>query len=89
MNTRYLSYFLAEVETFAKKNPKQLLKKLETYLMERQNGMVLLTDKVSLSVNHAGMRPKSTSAANTKEINFMGVCELEPEPESEGEVRLI
>ncbi|XP_032869985.1 ELMO domain-containing protein 3 isoform X1 [Amblyraja radiata] len=82
-------FVLKEVETFAKKNPKQLLKKLETYLMERQNGMVLLTDKVSLSANHAGMRLKPTSAANTKEINFMGVCELEPEPESEGEVRLI
>ncbi|XP_069773838.1 ELMO domain-containing protein 3 isoform X3 [Narcine bancroftii] len=81
-------FVLKEVETFAKKNPKQLLKKLETYLTERQNGMDLPADKVSLTANHAGgMRPKPTSAANTKEINFMGVCELEPEPE--GEVRLI
>ncbi|XP_067879519.1 ELMO domain-containing protein 3 isoform X2 [Heterodontus francisci] len=82
-------FVLKGVEIFAKKNPKQLLRRLETYLMERQNGTVLLADKLSPTSNYnvAGMRPKPTSAANTKEMNFMGVCELEPEPE--GEVRLI
>ncbi|XP_067857221.1 ELMO domain-containing protein 3 [Heptranchias perlo] len=82
-------FVLKEVEMFAKKNPKQLLKRLETYLMERQNGTVQPADKVSLTSNHTmgGMKPKTTSATNTKEMNFLGVCELEPEPE--GEVRLI
>uniref|UniRef100_UPI00398F1D00 ELMO domain-containing protein 3 n=1 Tax=Pristiophorus japonicus TaxID=55135 RepID=UPI00398F1D00 len=80
-------FVLKEVELVAKKNPKQLLKRLETYLMERQNGMVLPADKASLTSNYttAGMGPKPTSAANTKEMNFIGVCELEPE----SEVRLI
>ncbi|XP_038641174.1 ELMO domain-containing protein 3 isoform X2 [Scyliorhinus canicula] len=80
---------LKGVEMFAKKNPKQLLKRLETYLSERQNGTVLPADKLSSTSDHtmAGMRPNQTSATNTKEINFMGVCELEPEPE--GEVQLI
>ncbi|XP_059497046.1 ELMO domain-containing protein 3 isoform X2 [Stegostoma tigrinum] len=82
-------FVLKGVEMFAKKNPKQLLKRLETYLMGRQNGTVLPADKMSSTSDHSliGMRSKSTSVINTKEINFMGVCELEPEPE--GEVQLI
>ncbi|XP_072341849.1 ELMO domain-containing protein 3 isoform X3 [Scyliorhinus torazame] len=82
-------FVLKGIELFAKKNPKQLLKRLETYLSERQNGTVLTADKLSSTSDHtmAGMRPNQTSATNTKEMNFMGVCELEPEPE--GEVQLI
>ncbi|KPP69663.1 ELMO domain-containing protein 3-like [Scleropages formosus] len=83
-------FVLKEVETFAKKNPKQILKRLEGFLKERRtvSGAAVSPESPShhtspeegrLSLGHSGTRGK--------EMNFTGVCELPPE--MEGEARLI
>uniref|UniRef100_A0A672T0U1 ELMO domain containing 3 n=1 Tax=Sinocyclocheilus grahami TaxID=75366 RepID=A0A672T0U1_SINGR len=74
-------YVLKEVELFAKKNPKQILKRLEGYLKERRAGTGHRTSPDTLS--HSNPSTGDTD----KEMNFTGVCELPPE--MEGEARLI
>ncbi|XP_018949014.2 ELMO domain-containing protein 3-like isoform X1 [Cyprinus carpio] len=85
-------HVLKEVELFAKKNPKQILKRLEGYLKERRAGTGHRTSPDTLS--HSNPSPGDTASRagsqggkEDKEMNFTGVCELPPE--MEGEARLI
>ncbi|XP_064209930.1 ELMO domain-containing protein 3 isoform X1 [Anguilla rostrata] len=84
-------FVLKELETFAKKNPKQILRRLEAFLSERRvgGGVRLSPDTPShnTSPRNGGPRVGLTAAARGKEMNFTGVCELPPE--MEGEARLI
>ncbi|XP_023694273.1 ELMO domain-containing protein 3 isoform X2 [Paramormyrops kingsleyae] len=83
-------FVLKEVETFAKKNPKQILKRLETFLKETRSGSGASVSPDTPS-NHAspgeGGIGLAAPGARGKEMNFTGVCELPPE--MEGEARLI
>lgn len=83
-------HVLKEVELFAKKNPKQILKHLEGYLKERRAGTGHRTSPDTLSNPSSGdtvSRAGSHGGKEGKEMNFTGVCELPPE--MEGEARLI
>lgn len=68
-----------ELEFSTKKNPKQLLKSLETYvsrsLVSTADG-IRQASSLSISSGRAG-----------EEINFMGICDLQVE--LEGEARLV
>lgn len=83
--------FLTDVELYAKKNPKQLLKHLHCYLQERRTGIDHRTspDTLSHSNRSLGNGASLTHSHGGKEgkMNFTGVCELPPE--MEGEARLI
>lgn len=80
-----------DVEVYAKKNPKQLLKHLHCYLQERRSGIGHRTspDPLSHSNRSLGDGASLTHSHGGKEgkMNFTGVCELPPE--MEGEARLI
>ncbi|XP_042715230.2 ELMO domain-containing protein 3 isoform X1 [Chrysemys picta bellii] len=81
-------FVLKELEAFAKKKPKQLLRYLEIYMSGR-----------AVSVIDGGFQHPSPSSGvhspdlnsavgnSSKEINFTGVCD--PQVEMEGEARLI
>lgn len=80
------------MELFAKKNPKQILKRLEGYLKERRAGTGHRTSPDTLSHSNpspgdTGSQAGSQGGKEGKEMNFTGVCELPPE--MEGEARLI
>lgn len=78
------------METFAKKNPKQVLRRLEAFLKERRvgGGGRLSPDTPSYNTSPRNGGPRvGLTAARGKEMNFTGVCELPPE--MEGEARLI
>lgn len=78
------------MELFAKKNPKQILKRLEGYLKERRAGTGHRTSPDTLSNPSPGdtaSQAGSQGGKEGKEMNFTGVCELPPE--MEGEARLI
>lgn len=78
------------MELFAKKNPKQILKRLEGYLKERRAGTGHRTSPDTLSnpsPGDTGSQAGSQGGKEGKEMNFTGVCELPPE--MEGEARLI
>ncbi len=78
------------MELFAKKNPKQILKRLEGYLKERRAGTGHRTSPDTLSnpsPADTGSQAGSQGGKEGKEMNFTGVCELPPE--MEGEARLI
>ena len=82
----------AEVEIFAKKNPKQILRRLEAFLKERRTriGHRASPDSLSHSNRSPSDRGSSLGTQGTKEgkeMNFTGVCELPAE--MEGEARLI
>ncbi|KAJ8286165.1 hypothetical protein GJAV_G00035250 [Gymnothorax javanicus] len=87
-------FVLKELETFAKKNPKQTMRRLEAFLRERRRGGGgggrSSPDVSSHSASPRNGGPRSglgASARGSKEMNFTGVCELPPE--MEGEARLI
>lgn len=81
-------HVLKEVETFAKKNPKLILKRLEGYLKERRAGTSPDTlSQSNPSPGDTGSQSRSQGGKEEKEMNFTGVCELPPE--MEGEARLI
>ncbi|KAL0186517.1 hypothetical protein M9458_018187, partial [Cirrhinus mrigala] len=66
------------VELFAKKNPKQILKRLEGYLKERRAGTGHRTSPDTLSHSNpspgdAGSRAGSQGGKEGKELNFTGV----------------
>uniref|UniRef100_A0A674MQF2 ELMO domain-containing protein n=1 Tax=Takifugu rubripes TaxID=31033 RepID=A0A674MQF2_TAKRU len=67
---------LKEVELFAKKNPKQMLRRLELFLKARQ------AQPASPGLGHHQAR-----GSQGKELHFTGVCDLPPD--MEGEARLI
>uniref|UniRef100_A0A8C4RCB0 ELMO domain containing 3 n=1 Tax=Erpetoichthys calabaricus TaxID=27687 RepID=A0A8C4RCB0_ERPCA len=79
---------LKEVESVAKKNPKQLLRRLESYLSEQKSGASALeVTSPSPSPNLRVSDPWLSSSSSSKDLKFIGVCELPPE--MEGEARLI
>ncbi|KAG9270547.1 ELMO domain-containing protein 3 [Astyanax mexicanus] len=85
-------YVLKEVELHAKKNPKQVLRHLETFLQERRTGIGHRTSPDTMSQSNPSpgdreSRVSSQGGKEGKEMNFTGVCELPPE--MEGEARLI
>ncbi|XP_010875003.1 ELMO domain-containing protein 3 [Esox lucius] len=83
-------FVLKEVELFAKKNPKQMLRRLDVFLKERRSGG---TPRVSPdpTAQHPspclGERGVRSEGTRGKEMHFTGVCELPPD--MEGEARLI
>ncbi|XP_028852167.1 ELMO domain-containing protein 3 isoform X2 [Denticeps clupeoides] len=81
-------FVIKEVELYARKNPKQILRHLEDFLKERRPGIGqrALPD----SPSHSNSSPADTNTADGrqgKDMNFTGVCEIPVE--MEGEARLI
>ncbi|KAL0967880.1 hypothetical protein UPYG_G00258990 [Umbra pygmaea] len=83
-------FVLKEVELFAKKNPRQMLRRLDIFLKERRSGDAPraspdpATQDPSPCLGERGFRCEGTKG---KEMHFTGVCELPPD--MEGEARLI
>lgn len=85
----------SEVELFAKKNPKQMLRRLEVFLKERRAGGIPRgtspdpqAQQPSPSLGERGARARTGQGGKTgKEMGFTGVCDLPPD--MEGEARLI
>lgn len=72
------------MELFAKKNPKQMLRRLEVFLKGRQ--------AAGAGSGPRGMSPEpqaqqASPSSRGKELHFSRVCELPPDVE--GEARLI
>ncbi|XP_056138720.1 ELMO domain-containing protein 3 [Lampris incognitus] len=87
-------FVLKEVELFAKKNPKQLLRRLEVFLKERRSGGVPWgvspdpqAQQPSPSLGDRGAKAGVGLGSKGKEMHFTGVCDLPPD--MEGEARLI
>ncbi|XP_043968473.1 ELMO domain-containing protein 3 isoform X1 [Gambusia affinis] len=85
-------FVLKEVELFAKKNPKQMLRRLEVFLKERQaggipRGMSPDPQAQQPSPSLGGSRAGMGQGSKGKEMHFTGVCDLPPD--MEGEARLI
>ncbi|CAL8248669.1 unnamed protein product [Merluccius merluccius] len=86
-------YVLKEVELFAKKNPKQMMRRLDVFLKERRSGVVPRGTSPDPqgqqgSPSLGGARPGSgQQGSKEKQMHFTGVCELPPD--MEGEARLI
>ncbi|XP_077378466.1 ELMO domain-containing protein 3 [Festucalex cinctus] len=84
-------FVIKELELFAKKNPKQMLRRLEVFLKERRAGGVPRgtspeppPQQPSPSLEE---RAASAQASKAKEMHFTGVCELPSD--MEGDARLI
>ncbi|XP_049619606.1 ELMO domain-containing protein 3 [Syngnathus scovelli] len=87
-------FVIKEVELFAKKNPKQMLRRLEVFLKERRAGGVPRgtspeppAQQPSPSVEERAARAASGQGSKAKEMHFTGVCELPSD--MEGDARLI
>lgn len=87
-------FVLKEVELFAKKNPKQMLRRLEVFLKERRAGGIPRgtspdpqAQQPSPSLGERGARAGAGQGSKAKEMHFTGVCDLPPD--MEGEARLI
>ncbi|XP_075895049.1 ELMO domain-containing protein 3 isoform X1 [Nelusetta ayraudi] len=90
-------FVLKEVELFAKKNPKQMLRRLEVFLKERRAGGIPRgtspdpqAQQASPGLGERGPRAGVVVAAHGskgKEMHFTGVCDLPPD--TEGDARLI
>lgn len=84
-------FVLKEVELFAKKNPKQMLRRLEVFLKERREGGVPRGASPDPQGQHPspslGARAGTGQGSKGKEMHFTGVCDLPPD--MEGEARLI
>ncbi|XP_061762788.1 ELMO domain-containing protein 3 isoform X2 [Nerophis ophidion] len=88
-------FVLKEVELFAKKNPKQMLRRLEVFLKERRVGGIPrgtspeppAQQPSSPSPGERAARVASAQGCKEKEMHFTGVCELPPD--MEGDARLI
>ncbi|XP_063345558.1 ELMO domain-containing protein 3 [Pelmatolapia mariae] len=87
-------FVLKEVELFAKKNPKQMLRRLEVFLKERRAGGIPrgtspdpVAQQPSPSLGERGAKAGTAQARKGKEMHFTGVCDLPPD--MEGEARLI
>lgn len=88
-------FVLKEVELFAKKNPKQMLRRLEVFLKERRAGGIPRgtspdpqAQQHSPSLGERGERgARGGHGSKGKEMHFTGVCDLPPD--MEGEARLI
>lgn len=84
----------SEVELFAKKNPKQMLRRLEVFLNERRAGVIPRgaspdpqAQQPSPSLGERVARIGTGQGSKGKEMHFTGVCDLPPD--MEGEARLI
>ncbi|XP_041757384.1 ELMO domain-containing protein 3 isoform X1 [Coregonus clupeaformis] len=83
-------FVLKEVELFAKKNPKQMLRRLDVFLRERRSGGAprASPDPTAQQPSpYLGERGARSEGTRGKEMHFTGVCELTPD--MEGEARLI
>lgn len=90
-------FVLKEVELFAKKNPKQMLRRLEVFLKERRAGGIPRGTSPDPQAQHPspglgdrgerGSRGGTGHGSKGKEMHFTGVCDLPPD--MEGEARLI
>ncbi|XP_051924080.1 ELMO domain-containing protein 3 [Hippocampus zosterae] len=87
-------YVIKEVELFAKKNPKQMLRRLEVFLKERRAGGVPRgtspeppAQQPSPSLEEQASKSASGQGSKAKEMHFTGVCELPTD--IEGDARLI
>lgn len=86
---------LSEVELFAKKNPKQMLRRLEVFLREKRSGGIPRgtspdpqVPQPSPGLGERGARGGTAHGGSKgKEMHFTGVCDLPPD--MEGEARLI
>lgn len=79
---------LSEVELFAKKNPKQMLRRLELFLKARQAGSPPgASPDPQAQPPSPGLGPHQARGSQGKELHFSGVCDLPPD--MEGEARLI
>lgn len=93
--SRRLSVPFSEVELFAKKNPKQMLRRLEVFLKARQAGGAPPRgaspdpqgQQASPSLAELGTGGGVGQGGQGKELHFTGVCDLPPD--MEGEARLI
>ncbi|KAM4576748.1 ELMO domain-containing protein 3 isoform 1-T4 [Odontesthes bonariensis] len=87
-------YVLKEVKLFAKKNPKQMLRRLEDFLKERRAGGIPRgtspdpqAQQPSPSLGERGGRASMGQGSKGKEMHFTGVCDIPPD--MEGEATLI
>uniref|UniRef100_A0A3Q3Q0X4 ELMO domain-containing protein n=1 Tax=Monopterus albus TaxID=43700 RepID=A0A3Q3Q0X4_MONAL len=87
-------FVLKEVELFARKNPKQMLRQLEVFLKERQTGGIVYgtspdpqAQQSSPSLGERAARAGTEQGSKGKEMHFTGVCDLPPD--LEGEASLI
>ncbi|XP_032629299.1 ELMO domain-containing protein 3 [Chelonoidis abingdonii] len=78
-------FVLKELEAFAKKKPKQLLRYLEIYMSGR--AVSVIDGGFQHPSSSSGVYLSSAISNSSKEINFTGVCD--PQIEMEGEARLI
>ncbi|XP_044859832.1 ELMO domain-containing protein 3 isoform X1 [Mauremys mutica] len=81
-------FVLKELEAFAKKKPKQLLRYLEIYMSGRAASVI--DGGFQHPSSSSGVHSPDLNSAvgnSSKEINFTGVCD--PQVEMEGEARLI
>ncbi|XP_030407748.1 ELMO domain-containing protein 3 isoform X1 [Gopherus evgoodei] len=78
-------FVLKELEAFAKKKPKQLLRYLEIYMSGR--AVSVIDGGFQHPSSSSGVYLSSAVSNSSKEINFTGVCD--PQVEMEGEARLI
>lgn len=82
------------MELFAKKNPKQMLRRLEVFLKERRAGAIPRgtspdpqAQQPSPALGERGPRSGTAHGSKGKEMHFTGVCDLPPD--MEGDARLI
>ncbi|KAJ8005905.1 hypothetical protein DPEC_G00122750 [Dallia pectoralis] len=83
-------FVLKEVELFAIKNPKLMLRRLDVFLKERRLGGVPQTSPDPVAQQHSPcLRERGGRSDGTrgKDMHFTGVCELPTD--MEGEARLI
>ncbi|XP_030057627.1 ELMO domain-containing protein 3 isoform X2 [Microcaecilia unicolor] len=76
-------FTLKEVEAFAKKNPKQLLRGLQMYLGEHHNIATLAMDNWSLHPSSSPIPCSPDLPSQKKDLKFTGVCDLRAKPEGE------
>ncbi|XP_013862674.1 ELMO domain-containing protein 3 [Austrofundulus limnaeus] len=86
-------FVLKEVELFAKKNPKQMLRRLEVFLKERRAGGIPRGTSPDPQAQQPSpslggeARAGAGQGSRGKEMHFTGVCDLPPD--TEGEARFI
>ncbi|KAM8866209.1 ELMO domain-containing protein 3 [Synchiropus picturatus] len=80
-------FVIKEVELFAKKNPKQMLRRLEVFLKERRAGGIPRGTSPDPQTQQSSPNLVERGKAKGKEMHFTGVCDLPPD--MEGEARLI
>ncbi|XP_061674295.1 ELMO domain-containing protein 3 isoform X1 [Syngnathoides biaculeatus] len=83
-------FVIKEVELFAKKNPKQMLRRLEVFLKERRGGGVPrgTSPEPPAQQPSPGQDERAARAGGkAKELHFTGVCELPSD--MEGDARII